>query len=153
MLPKKSVELRTLLGGGYQWDGNPPASAEDVNALVAATPVPLPELYLALLRMSDGGQASLPGFPSYVRIWPARTAEEYNRDYEVQEWAPGFVGFGDNGGPEMVGFDTRQGEPYPVCAIPFAPMEWRAARGRVADFGVFIGQLLPIEHQDGTPNR
>jgi hypothetical protein len=144
-MAKKAVELRTLLGGGYQWDGNPPASPEDVNALVAATPVPLPALYLELLRMCDGGHAFLSGTHGYVRIWPARIAVEYNLDYEVQEWVTGFVGFGDSGGPDMVGFDTRNGEPYPVCAMPFAPMEWRSVRGRVADFGVFIGQLLRVE--------
>ena len=107
----------------------------------------MPAEYLACLRLSNGGQASLSGFPSYVRIWPARTAIEYNRDYEVQRWLPGFVGFGDNGGGEMVGFDTRQGQPYPVCAVPFAPMEWQAAMGRVPDFAAFIRQLLPLEGQ------
>jgi hypothetical protein len=85
------------------------------------------------------------GYPGYVRIWPAQTAIEYNREYEVQRWLPGFVGFGDNGGPDMVGFDTRRGEPYPVCAVPFAPMVWEDALGEVADFGAFIRLLLPIE--------
>jgi len=138
------LELQTLiLGNGHQWDGNPPASEAEIAELVAKLPAPLPEEYLALLRLSDGGTAMLSGYPSYVRVWPARTAIEYNRDYEVQRWLPGFVGFGDNGGPDMVGFDTRRGEPYPVCAVPFAPMEWAAAMGTVPDFGAFIRQLLP----------
>jgi hypothetical protein len=138
------LELRTLLlGGGYKWDGHAPAAEEDIAALVAASPVPLPAEYLALLRLCDGGHASLSGYPSYVRIWPARTAIEYNLDYEVQRWLPGFVGFGDNGGSDMVGFDTRRGEPYPVCAVPYTPMEWEAAMGQEHDFGAFIRQLLP----------
>jgi hypothetical protein len=139
------VELRALiLGGGHQWDGNPPASEADIAALVAGSPVPLPAEYLALLRLSNGGTATLAGYPSYVRVWPARTAVEYNDGYEVQRWLPGFVGLGDNGGPDMVGFDTRAGEPYPVCAVPFVPMEWSAAMGTVPDFGAFIRQLLPV---------
>jgi hypothetical protein len=143
------MELRALLlGGGHQWDGNPPASDGDIAALVAASAAPLPTAYLALLRLSDGGTAMLGGYPSYVRVWPARTAVEYNRDYEVQQWLPGFVGFGDNGGPDMVGFDTRNGQPYPVCAVPFAPMEWEAAMGQVSDFKTFIGQLLPVEGKE-----
>jgi hypothetical protein len=143
---ENGLDLETLLlAGGHRWDGNPPAAEQDLAALIAASPVPLPSEYLALLRLSDGGSASLAGYPSYVRVWPAQTAIEYNRDYEVQHWLPGFVGFGDNGGPDMVGFDTRQGEPYPVCAVPFAPMEWEAAMGRVSDFGAFIRQLLPVE--------
>jgi hypothetical protein len=142
------VELRTLiLGGSHQWHGNSPAAEADIAALVAASPAPLPPDYLALLRLSDGGDASLSGYPSYVRIWPARTAIEYNRDYQVQKWLPGFIGFGDNGGPDMVGFDTRRGEPYMVCAVPFAPMEWEAAIGQMPDFGAFIRQLLPVEEE------
>jgi SMI1/KNR4 family protein SUKH-1 len=141
---KRRMDLRTLLlGGGHQWDGNPPAAEDDIEALVSSSPAPLPSEYVALLRLSDGGQAQLSGYPSYVRIWSARTAIEYNRDYEVQQWLPGFVGFGDNGGPDMVGFDTRFGQPYRVCAIPFAPMEWEAAIGEVTDFSAFIRQLLP----------
>jgi hypothetical protein len=66
-----------------------------------------------------------PRYPSYVRVWPAQTAIEYNRDYAVQD---------------VVGFDTRQGEPY-----PFAPMEWEAAMGRAPEFAAFIQQLLPFE--------
>lgn len=140
------MELRLLLlDGGHKWAGNPPASEEDLAVLIAESPVPLPAEYLALLRLSDGGDAAMSGYPTYVRIWPARTAIEYNRDYEVQRWLPGFVGIGDNGGSDMVGFDSRRGEPYPVCAVPFAPMEWEAAMGQVPDFGTFIRQLLPIE--------
>jgi hypothetical protein len=140
------MDLRTLLlGGGHQWDGNPPAAEEDIAALVAFTPVALPPQYIALLRLSDGGYAQLSGYPGYARIWAARTALDYNRDYEVQRWLPGFVGFGDNGGPDMIGFDTRAGQPYRVCAIPFAPMEWNAAMGAVADFATFIQQLLPTD--------
>ena len=139
------MELRTLiLGGGHQWDGNLPASEADIAALVAGAPVPLPAEYLALLRLSDGGTAMLAGYPSYVRIWPAGAVLGENADYRVAEWLPGFVGFGDNGGPDMVGFDTRRGQPYPVCAVPFAPMEWSSAMGTVADFGAFIRQLLPM---------
>lgn len=136
-----------LLNGGHQWVGNPPASEEDIATLVAASPVALPTDYLTLLRLNDGGTAMLGGYPSYVHVWPARTAVEYNRDYEVQKWLPGFVGIGDTGGPDMVGFDTRHGQPYPVCAVPFAPMEWKSALGQVPDFGTFIGQLLPVEEK------
>ena len=139
------LELRSLiLDGRHQWEGDPPASEDDIASLIASSLISLPAEYLDLLRMSNGGTASLSGYPSYVRIWPALRADEYNRDYEVQKWLPGFIGFGDNGGPDMVGFDTRHGEPYPVCAIPFAPMEWDAAMGQVPDFNAFIRQLLPV---------
>ncbi len=35
------MELRALLvDGGHQWDGNPPASEQDIADLVAVSPVP-----------------------------------------------------------------------------------------------------------------
>ena len=113
--------------------------------MAAWSPAPLPPEYLDLLRISDGGEASLSGFPSYLRLWPARTVVESNRDYEVQRWVPGFVGFGDDGGPDIIGFDTRCGPPYPVRAVPFAPMEWESALDVAADFGEFIRRMLRNE--------
>jgi hypothetical protein len=102
------LDLRSLLlDGNHQWDGDPPVCEDDIATLMASSPAPLPAEYLSSLRTSDGGTASLSGYPSYVRNWPARTAVEHNHDYEVQNWLPGFIGFGDNGGPDMVGFDTR----------------------------------------------
>ncbi len=97
-----------------------------------------------LLRMSDGGHASLTGYPSYARVWPARTVIESNRDYEIQRCVPGFVGFGDDGGEVVIGFDTRTGSPYPICAVPFVPMEWASANEVAANFNEFIGRMLPI---------
>ena len=145
------MDIRSLiLSGGFQWEGNPPAVPDDIAALEAAFPVPLPTDYLSLLRVSDGGEAELSGYPTYVRIWPALKSINYNDGYQVSHWLLGFIGIGDNGGPDMVGFDTRQGEPYPVCSVPFAPMEWEAAMGRVPDFGAFISQLLPRE-SDAEP--
>lgn len=153
------MELRTLLlSGEYQWEGNPPATPEDLASLEAAFPVPLPTDYLSLLQLSDGGEAELSGYPEYVRIWPAMQSINLNDGYLVSHWLPGFIGFGDDGSEEMVGFDTRLGEPYPVCAVPVAPMEWKTAMGKVMDFGAFISQLLPREQDaeqtaagDGIP--
>ncbi|MCE9566910.1 MAG: SMI1/KNR4 family protein [Planctomycetes bacterium] len=137
-------KLRALvLGGGHQWDGDVPASPGEMADLIAWSPVPLPAEYLELLRLSNGGHASLAGYPSYSRIWPAQTAIESNQDYEVPEWVPGFVAFGDDGGEVLIGFDTRAGSPYPVRAVPFVPMAWSDATDVAGDFKEFIGRLLP----------
>jgi hypothetical protein len=142
---ERSVELRSLLlSGRYKWEGNLPAKPEDIATLEAAFPVPLPTDYLSLLRLSDGGDAELSGYPCYVRIWFALKPVDFSDGYQVSRWLPGFIGLGDNCGPDMVGFDTRRGEPYSVCAIPFAPMEWSAAMGQITDFNAFIRQLVPI---------
>lgn len=35
---------------------------------------------------------------------------------------PGFLGFGSNGGGELLAFDTRV-QPWKVCMIPFIPLD------------------------------
>lgn len=125
-----------------RWDGNSPATEEDLTALMSWCPVELPFEYLELLRSSDGGEAQLSGYPHYVRIWSARNAISQNLGYEIQSWLPEFIGIGDNGGSELVGFDTREGKPYRVCTIPSMPMTWDDALGDAIDFRTFIGRLL-----------
>ena len=140
------MDLRSLfLNGEYQWEAKEPASEEAIAALVSAFTVELPDEYLSLLRLSDGGTAIISGYPEYVRVWSASRAVENNEGYEIERWLPGFAGFGDDGGLEMVGFDTRFDQPYRVCSIPFAPMRWECAMGEVSDFSTFIRQLLTIE--------
>jgi hypothetical protein len=108
----------------------------------------LPASYLDFLRLSDGGHADMSGYPSYVRIWSARTVIQYNEGYEVKEFLPDFLGIGDNGGPDMLGFDLRAGQPYPMKAIPFTPMEWEAAIDVASDFDSFVLQILPKQSND-----
>jgi hypothetical protein len=138
------LDLADLLTSGrYQWDGHRPAAEDDLARLVAGTPVPLPASYLAFLRRSDGGSGMFSGYPSYVRLWPASTVVDRNDGYGVWASLPGFVAIGDNGGPDMVGFDTRQGDPYSVLSIPFLPMDWAGAIGQAASFETFLARLLP----------
>jgi hypothetical protein len=126
-------------------DGNLPVSAADLAALAEWSPAPLPAEYVAALRVSDGGHATRSAYPTYLRFWPARTVIEYNRDYEVQRWVPGLIGFGDDGGPTFLAFDTRRGPPYSVVVVPFASMEFAAAEIIAGNFAEFVGQLLPRE--------
>lgn len=132
-----------VLDGGYQWEAAPPATAQAIAALIASTVLPLPATYLQLLRLTNGGEASLACYPSYVRVWSSATVIAYNRDYDIPNQLPGLIGFGDNGGPDLVGFDTRAGQPYPVCAVPFVPMAWADAMLIVPNFDAFLHLLLP----------
>jgi hypothetical protein len=36
--------------------------------------------------------------PEWYRLWRPEEIEEFNRDYELSEYAPGFLAFGSNGG-------------------------------------------------------
>jgi len=40
--------------------------------------------------------------PLWYIIWEPENIDEYNTDYEVSKYAPGFTAFGSNGGNELL---------------------------------------------------
>jgi hypothetical protein len=68
---------------------------------------------------------------------------DYNDGYQVQEWVPGLIGFGDDGGSSFVAMDTRPGLPYPVVSVPFVPMEFTSIELLAKSFVEFIGEIVP----------
>jgi hypothetical protein len=136
-----AMDLMRLLGGEFAWDGNPPSAQVEIDQLVGWFPIAPPTEYLDWLRKSDGGTAIRSVYPTYARIWSAEMVPKNNEGYQVQDWVPGFVGIGDDGGEVIVGFDTRSGPPYPVLAVPFMPMEFESSERLASDFAEFIGKL------------
>ena len=53
-------------------------------------------------------------------IWPQEELEEWNKDYNVQQYLPGFIAIGSDGGLEMLTVELSTGLVY---AIPFIPMD------------------------------
>jgi hypothetical protein len=98
----------------------------------------LPEDYLALLLYSDGGSGNLGIEPGWLQLWSSADVLENNKDYEIEEYIPGFFGFGSSGGGELLAFDTRSGKPWKVVMIPFVPMSADLAIVIAKDFEEFI---------------
>jgi len=104
----------------------------------AATELPSP--YLDLLGKTNGVE----GFVmdnSYLILWPAEDVRKNNEGYSVDEFAPGLMLIGSNGGVTAYGFDTRRrtGE---IIEVPFIGMsldEVRAAGKDLEDFLRRIG--------------
>ena len=92
------------------------ARPESIAALQAEYPH-LPQDYIAYLAESNGGEGSV-GATGYLRLWPAERIAERNRGYEMEEFAPGIVLIGTDGGGEAYGFDFRGRRPR-VIAFPF----------------------------------
>lgn len=44
-------------------------------------------------------------FPGYMVLWPADKISQYDAEYQVAKYAPGFLSFGTNGGGELLAFD------------------------------------------------
>ena len=106
-----------------EWSRQPPAESRTVQQLEAALPT-LPADYLAFLRLSNGGAGELGIEPGWFQLWPAEDVSSLNREYAVREFLPAYVGFGSDGGGELLAF-TPRGE---VVAVPFIPMDASEAR-------------------------
>jgi hypothetical protein len=131
--------LRDGLGGWQHRE--PPASAAVLRELASAAPVPLPDEYAALLRFSNGGEGQLAVEPGWFQLWPAEKVLEMNRGYAVNEFLPGFFGFGSNGGGELLALDLRSGPPFRVVMVPFIPMDVDEAVTVSETFAEFLHRL------------
>ena len=58
--------------------------------------------------------------PLWYAIWEPENIEEYNQDYKIKEYAPGFIAFGSNGGGELLVIN-EQGVVYSLPAVGMAP--------------------------------
>jgi len=77
--------------------------------------LPLPKDYLSYIEAGGSDSGFTDGDPGYFQLWSPQEVEELNRDYRAQEFAPGFIGFGSDGGGEMLAFDMAGA----VYMIPF----------------------------------
>jgi len=113
--------------GSGTWRPAPQANEADLAALREKVPVPLPAAYVAQLAVSNGGEGDLGVDPGWIAIWPVQEVVSSNEEYSISEFLPGFFGFGSNGGGELLAFDLRGGEPYPIVTVPFVPMDLQEA--------------------------
>lgn len=103
---------------------DPPASPSAIEELSSVLGVSLPTSYLDFLRQHNGGEGYIGD--SYIILWKAEELAAFNREYEVEKYAPGIILFGSSGGGEGYGFDT-QSTSMPIVRIPFIGMERRYA--------------------------
>jgi hypothetical protein len=101
---------------------------------------PLPADYLAYIQAGGRSEASTDGLPGYFALWPPDQIEASNRAYEVSLYAPGFLGFGTDGGGELLAFDASGA----VFMLPLVGMEPRYAK-KVADTWHDVsGRITPV---------
>lgn len=119
------------------WRGAPPASKEFIAELVAKAPIKFPITYLELLLVSNGGEGDISVEPGWFAPWPAQEVMQHNAGYQVADNLPGFFGFGSNGAGELLAFDARRSQPWPVVMVPFIPMETNEVVQIARDFDEF----------------
>jgi hypothetical protein len=66
----------------------------------------LPDEYVRYCAGSGLKEGGLSVQPLWFQLWAPSEVERLNRDYQVQVFAPGFLGFGSSGGGELLAFDV-----------------------------------------------
>src|SRR5438876_10095853 len=100
--------------------GRAPVRAAEIERFRAETGVDLPRDYVEFLQRSDGGEGFI-GPNAYVILWQLSELVELNNAYQVEEYAPGLLIFGSNGGGEAYAFDTLASA-MPIVSVPFVGM-------------------------------
>jgi hypothetical protein len=77
--------------------------------------------------------------PEWYVLWRPEELEEINRDYELQEYAPGFISFGGNGGGELLVVND-QGEVFYIPAIGMSPDTAIKIAGSLQEFKGYMHQ-------------
>jgi len=83
-----------------------------------------PDEYLKYFEQDNPKEGSLAVEPGWFQLWSPEEIESTNKGYEVEQNVPGFLGFGSNGGGEMLAFD-QIGQ---IFMIPFVPMRVNEAK-------------------------
>ena len=121
---------------------DPPADSGVVEGLYSNLGVTLPGDYLDFLRQHNGGEGFIED--NYIVFWKAEELADFNREYEVEKYAPGILLFGSDGGGEGYGFDT-QSAAMPIVRVPFIGMERRYATPIAKDFPDLFAKLaIPL---------
>jgi SMI1 / KNR4 family (SUKH-1) len=103
---------------------NEGASESVVSSALSELHTNFPRSYVNFVRQKNGGE----GFvgENYLSLWKIEELAQFKSEYEVEEYAPGFLFFASNGGGEGYAFDTTT-EAFPIYIIPFIGMSRECA--------------------------
>jgi hypothetical protein len=135
-----SAEIQLVLAkNSSKWQVKPPpASSDTIDQLISQVPFKFPESYISLLAFSNGPEGSLGIRPGWFSLWEVEDIIESNKGYCVDEYIPGFFGFGSNGGGELFAFKISGEELCGVYTIPFCPLDENDAVLIADNFDSFI---------------
>lgn len=130
------------------WHAVPGASDQEVQRLVDVVPFELPGAYLALLRLSNGGEGPLSRDPFYLCLDPSKIVADTAASGRQNEFFPGFLIIGSNGGGEFIAFNARIAGELPVVALDMNNADLRDTILPIAsNFEAFM-ELIGFEAED-----
>lgn len=92
-----------------------------------------------VLMSYDGGVARVDGH--YLHLWKSTELVELNEAYSVDEFAPGLLLFGSDGGDTAYGFRKVDGKTV-LVAVPFVGMDVSEAKILGDTFETFLQSLI-----------
>lgn len=116
------------------------ASRDAIEHLMAATGRQLPSDYCDFLQQCDGGEGFIG--ERYLVFWAAAELALFNREYQVDEYAPGLLLFAGDGGGEAFGFDYRSTPPS-IVQVPLIGLSLDDALPLAPSFSAFMAALSP----------
>lgn len=102
-------------------------------------PIDLPNDYIAYLEGTGVAEGFTEGLPGYFALWHPDEIQASNRDLHVATYAPGFLGFGTDGGGELLAFDGSGA----VFMLPMIGMEPQYANRIAASWREVVQRITP----------
>jgi cell wall assembly regulator SMI1 len=134
-----SASLDELLADFLGAEGTDESTLDLVEQTLKKT---LPKDYRNFLLTFNGGEVE---FGTHrIALWKAEELEQFNREHQVDEYAPGLLLFGSNGGGEGFAFDTRSSK-YPVVQVPFIGMDFDSALVVADSFTHLLNRMLETD--------
>ncbi|MGH7245266.1 MAG: SMI1/KNR4 family protein [Phycisphaerales bacterium] len=118
---------------------NPVATPVVISELQRQLAGRIPADYIRFLRLANGGEGFV-GENSYLMLWPAEEIATFNAGYETDNFAPGLLLFGSDGGGNAYAFDSREAE-LPIVEVPFVGMSLEHTRLVASSFESFLRVL------------
>lgn len=128
-----SSKFEKLLGENF--NGNESAAADQIAAAERSLGKTLSPDFREFLQLTNGGEGMIG--ENYVMLWNIEELGQYNESYQVNQYAPGLLLFGSDGGGEGYAFDTRT-LPSPVVTVPFVGMSLKYAKPVASTFTAFL---------------
>ncbi|RVD58930.1 SMI1/KNR4 family protein [Mesorhizobium sp. M2D.F.Ca.ET.185.01.1.1] len=115
-----------------------PADSAIVDGLSARLGIELPRDYTDFLKEHNGGEGFV--HDNYIVFFKAEELADFNREYEVEKYAPGILLFASSGGGEGYGFDTED-PAMPIVRVPFIGMDRESAETIARDLADLFSWL------------
>lgn len=131
-------QIKALLS---QFELNEPASEINIKKVEELLKINFPQEYYDFLLISNGGEGAIG--QSYLILWKIEDLIELNDAYGVEEFAPGLLIIGSDGGDTAYCIDIRS-DIKPFVQVPFIGMDLSEVQGCSNDFKGFLSYLNKV---------